>query len=85
MYVDCLSAKDKCLITYHESSSAFCLGDGQHVQSYSMVCLPTYIRNKLVFINTDVVDQDIPLLLSHTSMKKADMQIDFCEESIHAD
>ena len=52
------------------------------VESISMVCLPAYIGNKHIFINTDVVDQDIPLLLSRTPMKKADMQIDFRDNTV---
>ena len=55
-YVDCLSVEDKSLITYCESSSVFRFGDGQHVQSTSVVHLPAYIRNKRILINTDAVD-----------------------------
>ena len=85
MYVKCLSAEDTGLMTIcHGSSCVFRFGDRPHVQSTSMVHLPAYIGNKKIFINTDVVDHDIPLLLSHMSMKKADTQIDFRHDKVQA-
>ena len=38
---------------------------------------PAVIANTKVKINTDVVSSGIPLLLSRSSMKRANMTIDF--------
>ena len=39
--------------------------------------IPAVIANTKVKINTDLVSSDIPLLLSRSSMKRANMTIDF--------
>ena len=46
------------------------LSEGQYV-------LPAVIAGKRVTIKTDVVDSDIPLLLSKNAMKKACVKLNF--------
>lgn len=41
---------------------------------------PSIIAVKKIFIETDVVDYEIPLLLSKDAMKKAGMSIKECHE-----
>ena len=66
-----------------ESSSVYRFGDGQKVQSIGNVKLPAVIGSKKVIIDTDVVDQDIPLLFSRSSMKKSQMRLDFKNDTIN--
>ena len=84
-YIACLNAEDKASISYRDSRSVFHFGDGgHHVQSTKTACIPAYIGPQKVHINTAVVNQDIPLLLSRLSMKKANMQINFEDDKAHA-
>ena len=83
-YIACLNAEDKASISYRDSRSVFRFGDGCHVQSTKTACIPAYIGPQKVHINTAVVNQDIPLLLSRLSMKKANMQINFEDDTAHA-
>ena len=83
-YVDSLSDTDKATVTYSNSTNSFCFGDGQQVQSQSMVRLPAYLGDKRVYLMSDIVDLDIPLLFSRVSMKNAKMNIDFETDTVHA-
>ncbi len=46
------------------------------MKSKEAVCIPAVMAGQQVRINTDVVDSDIPLLLSKDSMKKARVKLD---------
>ncbi|CAC5382062.1 unnamed protein product [Mytilus coruscus] len=63
-----------------ESHTPFKFGDGQTVYSYQSVKLPATIGSLNCYIETEVVDCEIPLLLSKDSLKRAqtvlDLQID---------
>ena len=83
-YVDSLSDTDKATVTYRNSTNSFRFGDGQQVQSQSMVCLPAYLSDKRVYLMLDIVPLDIPLLFSRMSMKNAKMNIDFETDTVHA-
>ena len=52
-------------------------GDGNLIPAILNVNLPVTIAEKQVYINTDIMPNDIPLLLSRQAMKKAGMTIDF--------
>ena len=54
------------------------------MQSTKTACIPAYIGPQKVHINTAVVYQDIPLLLSRLPMKKANMCINFDDDTAHA-
>ena len=62
--------------------STFRFGDGRGVTSKMTVILPVTIGHMKVNIETDVVEADIPLLLSKYSMKKADTTIDFSTDMV---
>ena len=83
-YVDSLSDTDKTTVTYSNSTNSFRFGDGQQVQSQSMVHLPAYLSDKRVYLMSDIVPLDIPLLFSRVSMKNAKMNIDFETDTVHA-
>lgn len=54
----------------------FNFGGGTCLQSKGEYSLPVVIAGKEATINTDVVESDIPLLLSRTAMKKAAVKMD---------
>ena len=47
------------------------------------VKVPAIIGGKDIFISTDVVDSEIPMLLSRESMKKANTKINFKDDSVN--
>ena len=81
-YIDSLNEKDKNLIEYRKSSNKFKFGDGNKVCSQQLVKIPAVIGQSEVFIETDVVDKDIPLLLSKKSMKAAGTELNFRDDTV---
>ena len=76
-YLQSLSAAERLLVTSSESNNMFRFGDGQLVQSTKTVQIPVQIAGKKIKLETDIIDKDIPLLLSRMTMKRAGMSIDF--------
>ena len=58
------------------SQKSFKFGGGTRLPSEGQYVLPAVIAGKKVTIKTDVVDSDIPLLLSKDAMKKACVKLD---------
>ena len=58
------------------SQKTFKFGGGNKLPSNGQYVLPAVMAGKRVTIKTDVVDSDIPLLLSKNAMKKACMKLD---------
>ena len=58
-------------------------GDGNTVQAIKEVKIPAQIGNKEVDIHTDIINNELPLLLSKDAMKKADITIDFTKDKIN--
>ena len=81
-YVDSLSDSDKVAVAYSDSNNSFRFGDGQQVQSTSTARFPSYLGSKRVFIVSDVVDLDIPLLFFRVLMKNAKMKIQFEQDTV---
>ena len=79
-YVDSLSDGEARQIAYEKSEHKFRFGDGKIYQSNELVKIPANIGGKKVFIQTDVIDCPLPLLLSQNSMRKADTKIDFSSD-----
>lgn len=76
-YLSELSEYQRELIRMESSNSTFTFGDGNRVHSLKRVILPCNIGGIKADITTDVVDCNIPLLLSRRSMKGAKMILDF--------
>ena len=72
-----LSPEDSKKIPNEEGTKCFKFGDGLKVKSLKKVTLPCVIAKMNVKIKSDVVDADIPLLLSKTAMKRARMTLNF--------
>ena len=64
------------------SDSNFTFGDGSSYCSLKRVILPCYIGGVNANVTTDVVDCNIPLLLSSKSIKKTDMIWNFKNDSV---
>ena len=62
-----------------ESSRTFKFGDGEIVRSLGTVRIPIGLQGVRcrVWLETDVIDKDLPLLISRSAMKKADTKIEF--------
>ncbi|KAK3874884.1 hypothetical protein Pcinc_020203 [Petrolisthes cinctipes] len=76
-YISELSDHERENVTEEKSSSTFTFADGVTISSVKRVTLPCHIGNMCSTIVTDVVDCNIPLLLSKRSMKKAKMVMNF--------
>ena len=76
-YKDQLSDHDKASIKEVPSSTKFRFGDGALCISKSLVTFPAVIGKRKVSIEANVVEAEIPLLLSRKSMKVAGCTLDF--------
>jgi hypothetical protein len=83
-YASSLNTSDSARITYTESSRSFRFGDGKMVISDKTAVIPAFIGRKNVLIRTDIINADIPLLLSKTAMKNAKMSLNFQDDSLSA-
>ena len=78
-----LSEKDRRKVVKYSSDSKFKFGDGKTVDSIKSVNIPAQIRKVEINIQIDVINNELPLLLSKTAMTKADTKIDFTEDKIN--
>ncbi|XP_066911985.1 uncharacterized protein [Clytia hemisphaerica] len=81
-YLETLDKNQLSTVKEFKSSTSFKFGNGDSVESLKKVKVPAYIGGKNVFIETDVIDGDLPLLLSKDAMKKAEMNIDFIHDNV---
>ena len=81
-YIDSLDEDEKNKIVYKSSNNKFKFGDGEKVCSQQLVRIPALIGQRKIFIETDVVNKNIPLLLSKKSMKKADTELNFRDDTV---
>ena len=84
VFISCLSREDQSDVTYFSSNSIFRFGDGDSVQAKQGVKIPAYIGNKRVFIVTDIIEKDLPLLLSKRFLKNGKFQLDFDNDALYA-
>ena len=73
---------EKQSVQIHPSNTVFRFGDGHEVVSREQHRIPAFIGKKKLFIETNVVDSEIPLLLSKAAMKKAGSKLDFCRNTV---
>ena len=69
-FLDALTESEKILITNLPSYSEFRFRDGVKVKSVKRVKFPVFIGTKKVFIEANIVDNEIPILQSIDSMKE---------------
>ena len=76
-YVSSLSPIDSELIEIKPSNTNFTFGNGRSYQSTKCAKIPCYVAGMKADIEVDVVNCNIPLLLSKKAMKKGKMCLDF--------
>ena len=79
-YMSTLSEQVKSTVTEEGSEATFTFGDGVTVSSMKKTKLPCYIGGLRSEIVADVVDCNIPLLVSKRSLKKAKAALDFSSD-----
>ena len=82
-YINSLSDLEKKKIQVFASNTEFRFGDGKRVVSEKCALIPGKIGGKAVTIKTDVMNSEIPLLISKESMKCAGTKIDFLEDKVN--
>ena len=75
-YLEQLNKKDKLEVVERPSSKLFRFGDGNPIKSKKLSIIPATIADTRCNIETEVVSADIPLLLSKSSLQKAETVID---------
>ena len=76
-YINSSNSEEKSKIQHHIGTNVYRFGNGKLVQAVENKDLPIVMGGEHVMLNTDIVQSDIPLLLSRKSMKRAGMTIDF--------
>ena len=81
-FVESLGEKSQKKITFSESKTPFKFGDGETKYSYQLVKFPAKIGGVECFIEAEVVDCEIPLLLSKESLKRAQTVLDLNNDKV---
>ena len=81
-YLNTLTEKDSHKKTDESCSSRFRFGDGNSKRANKSVTIPDRIENEDILTKTDVIDSDLPILLSKEAMKKGDVKIDFARDKV---
>ena len=81
-YIESLSEEDQSQLQEKESSTRFKFGDGSLVHLLKKVIIPASVGSCKIMIETDVVPNEVPLLLSKELMKKARTSIDFAIDKV---
>ena len=86
VWLDCysqfLSNEDQQSVREEKSETSFGFGNGKVLKSIKCVTLPTFFANKTVLLSTEIIENDIPLLLRKDAMKKTKTYIDFSKDKI---
>lgn len=81
-YLESLSADLLSEVEENDSSTMFKFGDGPVVPSIKMAKIPACVNGMRISIQTEVIDNEIPLLLSKEAMKTANTVLYFETDSI---
>ena len=81
-YMDSLDCENREKVKEYESSTKFRFGNGNMLSSLKRVHIPCTIANKTLYLKTDVVSSDIPLLLGKPTMKKMNMKLDMEHDTV---
>ena len=76
VYLLSLPPDQRSSVKMNPSNKIFKFGAGGRIRSLGQCVIPAFLAGRPVNISTDVVDSDIPLLLSKPAMKKAGVKID---------
>ena len=75
-YISTLSRKDRLSVKTKNSNNNFCFGDGLNYRSKCNVIMPIYVGQCRHELCVDVVDCNVPLLLSRKTLLRAKAKID---------
>ena len=75
-YCENLPDKFKNEVVVHPSKTAFKFGDGKTVYAEKKAIIPVVVAGLKAKVETEIVREKIPLLLSKSSLKRAEMVID---------
>ena len=75
-YLESLSPEELNEVQQSESETVFKFGGGRKLKSTGKWTIPCTLAGVQCSLSTDVVDSDIPLLLSKNAMKKAKVKLD---------
>ena len=81
-YLSNLCDEELAMVREEKSSCTFTFGDGETYRSTRRVIFPCWIGGVRSELSTDVVECNLPLLISKQSMKKGKMVLDFGEDSV---
>ena len=81
-YVDSLSKEDKLKISQSPTTSIYKFGCGSKTQAIKRVKFPAMIGKINVMLKADVVDGELPLLLSKDCMKRTKSELNFKNDTI---
>ena len=81
-YYDTLDEKQKKHLVIEKCCTPFRFGDGEEIISQEKVKIPGRIGSHNILIDSNVVDCELPLLLSKPSLKKAGAVIDFLNDKM---
>lgn len=81
-FVDSLTQEERKLISRYPSDKKFRFGDGNIVKSSEVARIPITLGSHKVLLDVDIVEKEIPLLLSKKSMKKCKAIIDTEEDIV---
>ena len=82
-YLDTLTESDRSKVVVKKSSNSFRFGNGKSLNPEKMVTFPAQIGKEDIMIKSDVIDSDLPLLLSKSAMEKANVKIDFSNDVVN--
>ena len=73
----------KKLVRFYPSTAHIKFGEGIAQKSHGTLILPISIAGQNLFLTTEVVDTEIPCLLSHQAMVNVGMIINMKEQSVN--
>ena len=81
-YVESLPDIYKNRVEKYPSGNSFKFGSGAVYTASQRMKVPACVGEREIFIVSDVIEADIPMLLSKASMKKANTKIDFQNDQV---
>ena len=82
VYIKGLSDDVRKLVRFNPSTAKIKFGEGEAQKSHGSVVIPMSIAGQNLFLTTEVVDTEIPCLLSHQAMEDVGMIIDMRKRSV---
>ena len=80
-FVSSLSEDDRSLIKSEESRVPYKFGSGDVIYSFKKSTLPVYLGSHKGSLETEIVDTELPLLISKSAMKASGMVLDFQKDT----